>query len=123
MEDEAFICLTDMIRGDEGKDHIRNWMRSRNTVEFLGLWETIHNPNFKGVEFDTFKSQAGLNSFNLTPQKWIEATAAKGLISKAGRMGGTYGYVSWGAVKVAYVRGRQGAWLISKQFQAVPFLF
>ena len=68
---EDYICLTDMVRGEEGEDHIRNWMRNRNTVEFIGLWETLHNPDFKPVEFDTFRKQAGLNSFNLTPRKWI----------------------------------------------------
>ena len=87
-----YICLTDMARGEEGTDHIKNWMRNRNTVEFLGLWETMHNPDFKGVEFDTFRKEAGLNSFTLTPKKWIDATAAKGLISKSGRYGGTYAH-------------------------------
>ena len=56
--EQDFICLTDMVRGDEGNDHIRNWMRNRNTVEFIGLWETLHNPSFKHVEFDTFRKQA-----------------------------------------------------------------
>jgi len=88
--DQDYICLTDMVRDEEGNDHIRNWMRNRNTVEYLGLWETLHNPNFKGVEFDTFRKQAGLNSFNLTPKKWIVATNAIGLVSKSGRYGGTY---------------------------------
>ncbi|MET0155816.1 MAG: KilA-N domain-containing protein [Rickettsiales bacterium] len=55
-----YICLTDMARGDEGTDHIKNWMRNRNTVEFLGLWETMHNPDFKGVEFDAFRKEADL---------------------------------------------------------------
>jgi len=68
---EDYICLTDMVRGKEGEDHIRNWMRNRNTVEFIGLWETLHNSDFKPVEFDTFRKQSGLNSFNLTPKKWI----------------------------------------------------
>ena len=81
-----------MVKGEEGSDHIRNWMRNRNTVEFIGLWETLNNPNFKPVEFDTFRKQAGLNSFNLTPKKWIEATNAIGLISKSGRYGGTYAH-------------------------------
>jgi hypothetical protein len=81
-----------MVRNEEGNDHIRNWMRNRNTVEYIGLWETLHNPNFKGVEFDTFRKQAGLNSFNLTPKKWIEATNAIGLVSKSGRYGGTYAH-------------------------------
>lgn len=91
-DEQDYISLTDMIRGEEGSDHIRNWMRNRNTVEFLGLWETLNNPNFKPVEFDTFRKQAGLNSFNLTPKKWIEATNAIGLISKSGRYGGTYAH-------------------------------
>ena len=77
MGGEDYISLTDMVRSKDGSDHIRNWMRNRNTVEFLGLWETMHNHDFKGVEFDTFRKEAGLNSFNLTPQKWINATNAK----------------------------------------------
>lgn len=92
VDGEDYICLTDMAKGEEGTDHIKNWMRNRNTVEFLGLWETMHNPDFKGVEFDTFRKEAGLNSFNLTPQKWINATNAKGMVSKAGRNGGTYAH-------------------------------
>lgn len=91
-DQQDYISLTDMVRDEEGSDHIRNWMRNRNTVEFLGLWETLNNPNFKPVEFDTFRKQAGLNSFNLTPKKWIEATNAIGLISKSGRYGGTYAH-------------------------------
>jgi hypothetical protein len=81
-----------MVRDEEGNDHIRNWMRNRNTVEFIGLWETLHNPDFKPVEFDTFRKQAGLNNFNLTPKKWIENTNAIGIISKSGRYGGTYAH-------------------------------
>lgn len=92
VNDEDYICLTDMVRGEEGNDHIRNWMRNRNTVEFLGLWEQLYNPNFKTVEFDTFKKQAGLNSFNLTPKKWTEHTHAIGILSKSGRYGGTYAH-------------------------------
>ncbi len=90
--DDDYICLTDMVRGEEGNDHIRNWMRNRNTVEFLGIWEQLYNPNFKGVEFDTFKKEAGLNSFNLTPKKWVDTTDAIGIISKSGRNGGTYAH-------------------------------
>lgn len=63
-----------MVKGQEGEDHIRNWMRNRNTLEFLGAWEMLHNPAFKGVEFDTFLHEAGTNRFNMTPRKWIEAT-------------------------------------------------
>jgi len=89
---QDYICLTDMVRGEEGDDYIRNWMRNRNTVEYLGLWETLNNPNFKGVEFDTFRKEAGLNSFNLTPRKWVQSTNAIGIISKSGRYGGTYAH-------------------------------
>lgn len=92
IEGEDYICLTDMVRGEEGVDHIKNWMRNRNTVEFLGLWESMNNPDFKGVEFDTFRKEAGLNSFTLTPKKWIDATNAKGILSKSGRNGGTYAH-------------------------------
>ena len=63
--EQDYISLTDMVRDEDGNDYIRNWMRNRNTVEYMGLWETLHNPNFKGVEFDTFKKQTGLNNFNL----------------------------------------------------------
>jgi hypothetical protein len=87
-----FICLTDMVKRQEGEDHIRNWMRNRNTIEFLGTWEMLHNPTFKGVEFDTFLHEAGANRFNMTPRKWIEATNAIGIISKSGRNGGTYAH-------------------------------
>ena len=90
--DQDYISLTDMVKTEDGEDHIRNWMRNRNTVEFIGLWETLHNPDFKPVEFDTFRKQAGLNSFNLTPRKWIEATNAIGIFSKSGRYGGTYAH-------------------------------
>ena len=71
-----FISLTDMAKKFGDDSLIYNWMRNRNTLEFLGIWEQIHNPDFKGGEFETFKTQAGLNSFHLTPRKWIEATGA-----------------------------------------------
>ena len=71
---------------------IQNWIRNRNTIEFLGIWELIHNPNFKGIEFEAFKKEAGLNSFTLAPQKWIESTDAMGLVSKSGKGGGTYAH-------------------------------
>ena len=90
-----YICLTDIARH---KDHarleqiIQNWMRNRNTIEFLGVWERLNNPDFKHLEFEVFKTRAGLNSFILTPKQWIETTGAVGLISKAGRYGGTYAH-------------------------------
>jgi hypothetical protein len=73
-------------------DLIRNWLRNRNTIEFLGIWEQLNNPGFNPVEFDGFKKQAGLNSFTLTPKQWIEKTGAIGIISKAGRYGGTFAH-------------------------------
>ena len=77
INNEDFISLTDIARSknsDEPKDVVKNWLRNKNTVEFLGLWETINNENFKGVEFDTFKNEAGSNSFTLSPTKWIKET-------------------------------------------------
>ena len=92
IDGQEYICLTDIVKGEEGNDHIKNWMRNRNTVEYLGMWEVVNNPDFKGVEFDTFRSQAGLNSFSLTPRKWIENTNAIGILSRAGKQGGTYAH-------------------------------
>jgi hypothetical protein len=92
-KDDDFICLTDMAKKFGGDDLIYSWMRNRNTLEFLGIWEQIHNPEFKGSEFDTFKKEAGLNSFRLTPKKWVDATNAIGIQSRAGRYGGgTYAH-------------------------------
>lgn len=93
---EEYISITDIARyknAIEPKDVVKNWMRSRNTVEFLGLWEKIHNPNFKGVEFDSFLFEAGSNAFVLSPSKWIETTNAIGIISKVGSGGGTYAHL------------------------------
>jgi len=88
-----YINITDIAKfkaSGRSDDLIRNWLRNRNTIEFLGIWEQLNNPKFNPVEFDGFKKQAGLNSFTLTPKQWISATNAKGIISKAGRYGGTY---------------------------------
>ena len=87
-----YISLTDIAKykSDEPNDVIRNWLRSKDTIEFLGLWEIINNPNFKPVEFDGFKKEAGSNAFTLSPQRWIEKTNAIGIISKSGRYGGTF---------------------------------
>ena len=86
--EEDYISLTDMVKYFGDDTLIYSWMRNRNTLEFIGIWEELHNPNFNSNEFVTFKSQAGLNSFNLTPRKWIEATNAIGILSKSGRYGG-----------------------------------
>ena len=89
-----FISLTDIARykSDEAKDVIKNWMRSKDTIEFLGLWEKLHNNNFKGVEFDSFRNQAGCNAFTRSHTKWIETTGAIGIVCKSGRYGGTYAH-------------------------------
>mgnify|MGYP000956694695 FL=1 len=90
-----YISLTDIARYKnvhEPKDVVKNWLRVQDTIEFLGLWETIHNPNFKGVEFDSFRKEAGTNAFTLSPQRWIENTNAIGIISKSGRGGGTFAH-------------------------------
>jgi hypothetical protein len=92
---DEYISLTDIAKHKEPdrSDHvIQNWMRNRNTVEFLGIWERLHNINFKPLEFEGFKNRAGLNSFVLTPRQWIDTTNAKGLVSKSGRYGGTYAH-------------------------------
>ena len=92
---EDYISITDVAKHkdeDNPRFIIQNWMRSRTTVEFLGIWESLYNPNFNRVEFEAFRTQAGLNSFVLTPQKWIESTNAIGIISKSGRYGGTYAH-------------------------------
>ena len=94
--EEDYISLTDMARHRNPiapKDVVKNWLRLRSTIDFLGLWEELNNPNFKGVEFDSFKSHAGENSFTLSPQQWVKSTNAIGLISKSGRYGGgTYAH-------------------------------
>ncbi len=90
-----YISLTDIARHknpSEPKDVVKNWMRSKTTIEFLGLWEKIHNPDFKGVEFDSFMYQAGGNAFVLSPSKWIETTNAVGILVSSGKNGGTYAH-------------------------------
>ena len=94
-ERDDIISLTDIAKlkdSDNPRYIIQNWLRNRNTIEFLGVWESLYNPSFNRVEFDAFRSQAGLNSFVMTPQKWVESTRAIGIISKAGRYGGTYAH-------------------------------
>ena len=94
-KEEDFISITDMARykDEERSDYIiQNWLRNRNTIEFLGIWEQLNNPGFNSIEFDGIKKQAGLNSFSLTAKRWIEATKAIGLTSKTGRYGGTYAH-------------------------------
>ncbi len=93
--EEEYISITDIARYKDPKNTdsiIQNWLRNRNTVELLGFWEQMNNPSFKPLEFEGFRKQAGLNSFVLTPKKWIESTNAVGIISKSGRYGGTFAH-------------------------------
>ena len=96
IEKEDYICLTDMAKAKLGDnrsaDIIKNWIRTRTTIEFLGTWEKMYNPNFKVVEFDHFKSEAGLPTFVLSAKQWIEKTHAIGIVAKSGRYGGTYAH-------------------------------
>jgi hypothetical protein len=123
----AYICITDIARyknPDRTDIIIGNWLRNRNTVEFLGIWEQLNNPAFKPIEFDGFKNQAGLNSFTLTPKQWIEQTAAIGLISKAGRYGGTFAqkdiafeFASWISVEFKLYLIKEFQRLKEQEFQ------
>jgi hypothetical protein len=89
---EDFISLTDMLRAKEGDFFISDWLRNRNTVEFLGIWETVHNPDFNYGEFATIRSQAGLNSYRISVKDWVKRTHAIGMYSSAGRYGGTFAH-------------------------------
>ena len=115
-----YISLTDIARyknADEPKDIVKNWLRTRNTIEFLGIWEKLHNPAFKGVEFDAFKNESGSNSFVLSPQKWIEKTQAIGIISKMGRYGGgTYAHIDIAYEFASWISAEFKLFLI-KEFQ------
>ena len=93
IENKEYISLTDLARyadEDDPRYPIQNWMRNKDVIAYLGLWEKLNNENFKGVEFDTFKNEAGSNKFKISPQKWIKETNAIGIISKSGNNGGTY---------------------------------
>ncbi len=94
VNEQDYISLTDIAKykTNDTSAVIGNWMRNRNTIEFLGIWETLYNANFKPLEFEGFRKQAGLNAFTLSPQKWVNTTNAIGFIVKAGRYGGTYAH-------------------------------
>lgn len=94
INENDYISITDIAKYASGEpnDVIKNWMRNKDVIEFLGLWEQLHNPNFKPVEFDGFKTRAGANAFTMSPKRWIEATNAIGIQSKSGRYGGTYAH-------------------------------
>ncbi len=91
-DEEDYICLTDMLKAKDGSFFITDWLRNRNTLEFLSVWERIHNPNFNYGEFATIRNQSGLNSFKVSVKEWVEKTNAIGIFSKAGRYGGTYAH-------------------------------
>ena len=92
IDNEDYISITDMLKSKDGDFFVSDWLRNRNTIEFLGIWEEIHNPNFNYGEFAIIKSQAGLNSYKISVKEWTEKTNAIGIISKAGRYGGTYAH-------------------------------
>ena len=95
IDDVDYISLTDIAKvknPDDAHGVISNWMRTRNTIEYLGIWEYLYNPNFKPLEFEGFKNEAGANAFTLSPQKWADTTNAIGIVSKSGRYGGTYAH-------------------------------
>ena len=94
VNEDDYISLTDIAKhkSEDPTAVIGNWMRNRNTIEYLGIWESLYNPQFNPLEFEGFKREAGLNAFTLSPQKWINATNAIGIISKSGRYGGTYAH-------------------------------
>jgi len=91
-EEQEYISLTDMLKAKDGDFFISDWLRNRNTVGYLGIWESVYNPNFNYGEFAIIKSQAGLNSYKLSVKEWVEKTKAIGLKATAGRYGGTYAH-------------------------------
>ena len=92
IQTEDYISLTDMLKAKDGEFFFYNWLRNRNTIEFLGIWERLHNPDFNSVEFDRIKTVAGLNNFRLSAKEWTLMTNAVGIVSKVGRYGGTYAH-------------------------------
>lgn len=119
LNENDYISLTDIARYKntiEPKDVVKNWMRNRSTIEFLGVWEQINNSNFKGVEFDAFKMESGANSFVLSPQRWIEKTGAIGLISKSGNGGGTFAHKDIAFEFASWISAEFKLYLI-KEFQ------
>lgn len=92
INDEDYISITDMLKSKDGEFFVSDWLRNRNTIEFLGIWEELHNPIFNYGEFAIIKSQAGLNSYKISVKEWVSKTNAIGIVSKAGRYGGTYAH-------------------------------
>jgi len=114
---EDYISLTDMVgKVEAGTAIMNNWLRNKNTIEFLGIWEEINNPGFNSIEFERIKNQAGFNRFVLSVKQWIEKTGAKGLVAKAGRYGGTYAHKDIAFEFASWVSPRFKLYLI-KEFQ------
>ena len=122
VNENDYISLTDIAKykSDDPAAVIGNWLRNRNTIEYLGIWESLYNPNFKPLEFEEFKKEAGLNAFTLSPSKWINATNAMGIISKSGRYGGTYAHKDI-AFKFASWISIEFELYIVKEFQRLKF--
>ncbi len=121
LNQDDYICLTDIARYQEPHrtDHIiQNWMRNRNTIEFLGIWEKLNNPSFKHLEFEVFKKQAGLNSFVLTATQWAKVTGAIGIVSRRGRYGGTFAHKDIAFEFASWVSVEFKLYLI-KEFQRI----
>ena len=120
LAERDYISLTDIARykSDEPTAVIGNWMRNRNTIEYLGIWETLYNPLFKPLEFEGFKKEAGLNAFTLSPQKWINTTGAIGIVSRSGRYGGTFAHKDIAFKFASWVSVEFELYLV-KEFQEV----
>ena len=119
VENEDYLCLTDIARlknQHEPKDVIKNWLRSKNTLEYLGLWEKLNNSEFKGVDFDPLLTEAGSNAFTMSPTRWIELTNAKGIVSKYGKLGGTYAHKDIAFKFASWISAEFELYLI-KEFQ------
>jgi hypothetical protein len=116
-EEKDYISLTDMIRNiDNGLALIEKWLRNKNTIEFLGIWEEMYNPDFNSLEFEGIKNEAGLNRFALSVKQWVEKTRSKGIIAKAGRYGGTYAHKDIAFEFASWVSPQFKLYLI-KEFQ------
>ena len=116
-KEDDFICLTDMVKNIEnGLVLIEKWLRNKNTIEFLGIWEELNNPNFNSPEFEGIKNQAGLNRFTLSVKQWTEKTNSKGIIAKAGRYGGTYAHKDIAFEFASWISPKFKLYLI-KEFQ------
>ena len=128
---DDYICLTDIARSknkDEPKDVIKNWMRLRSTIEYLALWETFYNKDFKGVEIDPLLGETGKNVFTLSPNKWMEITNSKGIISKSGKNGGTYAhkdiafkFASWISVEFEFYLIKEFQRLKEQEYKSVEW--